>query len=885
MILLLLISCARFSSASEAEVDSLYANWNHNSSTVPLVSFDLNRFKDEELRQSILGLAINYEAGLVFIEDGEVDLVKDWVDQLHYGSPVTLVAAKSPKVFELPFEGGKELPSQLMVESLTDMSLIESLAYYHADLLHAMQIQVLHYDYLPEYYGASEWQKLKLYWSVLDQEGIKLSLGNGAAAFVSQYQKELPWQNMAFLESSVLADEQLTKKRPSRKFRKESGFNGLVVERYNRSSLTDSKTNQWDSGIDILRFDNFTNHHKAINQILASGIVKKSYFKNRLKKYYKLWVQFDRLEGSAIPLLPHQLHYQFQSQSIALVKDELDYYPIRDLNHQSFYIFSSSQNRQVLHQMVNKYKRSQMSELEPLLLPVDSFSQYIPLKSHLIIDLSSVVQLDLMQEYVEQIRALSQSYKVGVLYQGTPSNLKMLSQLSTLLWTSELGANSMSLMVQKVFGAEDVHGKIPGYLIGQGEPVGVSKRALGRLKYLSPQVMDLDVASLSKIDSIVNRGIVEQMFPGCQIIMVKNGAVVYDKSFGYLTYDSLEAVQWDHLYDIASVTKTTATVPMVMQEVAVGNFEIEGLVGDYSGIYGDTDKSKLVLRDLLAHQAGLRSYVPFWKYSSFLSDSGDFYYKKQIERRRFEYLSIDWQDSVSQWIANSTFNSLQQPDSSYKYLYSDLGFMMMKDLVEENEKQSIDLLVDSLFYQPLAMDFTGFNPLDRFPEWQIAPTELDLSFRNRLLRGEVHDRNAALLGGVSGHAGLFSNSNDLAKYMQMMLQKGSYGGTQYFDGELVELFTQESNDRYKRALGWDKPREEVHNASQYASDQSFGHSGFTGTLVWADPEYDLIYIFLSNRVYPDSRNTKLIKSNTRTKIHDLMYEAILSEEKIVNQKM
>ena len=207
----------------------------------------------------------------------------------------------------------------------------------------------------------------------------------------------------------------------------------------------------------------------------------------------------------------------------------------------------------------------------------------------------------------------------------------------------------------------------------------------------------------------------------------------------------------------------------------------------------------------------------------------------------------------------------------------------MKEVAEQNSGTRLDTLVSRLIYEPLSMDHTFYNPKGQISEQYLVPTERDRALRKTQLIGEVHDRNAALLNGVSGHAGLFSNSTDLAKYMQMILQKGYYGGDQYFDSLVVEEFTAKIPGNHRRALGWDKPSTSVENASKYASDQSFGHSGFTGTLVWADPKYDMVYIFLSNRIYPDAQNYKLIENNTRTKIHDIMYESIISTYKIDNQ--
>lgn len=360
--------------------------------------------------------------------------------------------------------------------------------------------------------------------------------------------------------------------------------------------------------------------------------------------------------------------------------------------------------------------------------------------------------------------------------------------------------------------------------------------------------------------------------------MIKNGTVVYNKSFGYNTYDSLYRVDWDQLYDIASVTKTVATIPALIRLVDQHKLTTEGKLGNYLPLNATSDKGDLLVRDILMHQSGLKSYIPFWRKAS--SDTTHFLYKKRryAASRKHTLVEVNWQDSISHWINRSAYNSLRNSDGTYRYLYSDLGFMVMKEMVEYQTNKTFDQYLDSMLYRPMAMDFTVFNPRLAYAKAAIAPTEMDKDLRKRLVQGEVHDRNAALLGGVSGHAGLFSNANDLAKYMQMMMMGGYYGGKQFFDRQTVNLFATKPPDSYRRALGWDKPNASAENTSQHASNLSFGHSGFTGTYVWADPKYRLVYIFLSNRIYPDAHNNKLGESNIRTKIHDLMYESFLSDE-------
>ncbi|WP_158233280.1 serine hydrolase [Reichenbachiella sp. 5M10] len=874
---------------SSGDRDSLYVSWSKSKSQLPVVAIDLLHFDDMYQRQRLEDLILSYGVGTVFLQDGAYGEVSQWIASINQTSVVDpIFVVKARGVFGLPFGQLEGLPSDDWVVCWTDQTMIHQLAESNAALLHRMGVSVLQYDYFPSEYKTAEVEKALLYMKLMQEKGIHLSFGNSAAKFVTKHQSEIDWSKVVWLESGMLEKDALVKKKLRKKFDKVTGFEGLVMEDIATHSLSDNKKNQWDNGIQLLKMGNYSNHHSVLDELIESGIIKKSYFKQAVKAYYQQWhvLQSDRKAYPTPfdPLNP-QMTYRYKVKAITLVKDLGDLFPIQDLKSNLFYSFSTSRHEEVFRQTMDRYTYNEHLPMSWLAYSPDSLMQILPRGSHLLVDLTGVVRREEVQTYVERLIHMSRYYQVGVVYQGVPSNLKYLEQLPVLLWSPDVSSEGMSFMVQMAFGGMDMSGALPAFLSATGQQAGVQKPSLHRLKYLDPKLLRVDETKLAQIDRLVEEAIRDEQFPGCQIMMVKDGAVVYNKSFGYLTYDSLEAVGWNHIYDIASVTKTVATVPMVMQEVSKGNLALEGRLGDYSDRFRETDKSNLRVGDLLMHQSGLRSYIPFWANAEYVKDSADFLYKKRVRRRKYEYSSVNWADSISTWIGTSTFNSLRNPDSTYRYLYSDLGFMIMKEVVEEKEHLSLDELADSLIYEPLAMNYTHYNPLRYFAEAQIAPTEQDDTFRGNLLRGQVHDRNAALLGGVSGHAGLFSNSNDLAKYMQMMMQSGTYGGHQFFDSTLVETFTEKINPDNLRAFGWDKPRHAVGNCSKYASEYAFGHSGFTGTVVWADPENGLIYIFLSNRIYPDPQNYKLIKNNTRTKIHDLMYEAILSQDKVVNHEM
>jgi len=380
-----------------------------------------------------------------------------------------------------------------------------------------------------------------------------------------------------------------------------------------------------------------------------------------------------------------------------------------------------------------------------------------------------------------------------------------------------------------------------------------------------------------KLDSISQHAITNFATPGIQLAVVKNGSMVFDKSYGYYSYDSMKQVESKTLYDLASLTKVIATLPAIAYLVDQGLIALEDSVGKHLPDFVGSNKSSITIKQLLAHQGGLKSYIPFW---SMMMD-GDrldaFYYKtpedEALDRRSYGYEPDPvLLDTLKRYIIKSKL--IKNKES---YNYSDLGFMILHMIVEKVADQPLDEFLKDKFYGPMGLENLCFNPINQgVIHESITPTEYDERFRDYQVWGEVHDRNAAVFGGVAGHAGLFSNAADLAKMMSMLLNDGVYGGRRYLSAEVLKKFNLRYYDENRRGLGWDKKDGNKDSASPYASDQSFGHTGFTGTMVWADPVEDLIFIFLSNRIYPDANNWRLSDYNTRTEMHNAIYEAIIS---------
>lgn len=400
-----------------------------------------------------------------------------------------------------------------------------------------------------------------------------------------------------------------------------------------------------------------------------------------------------------------------------------------------------------------------------------------------------------------------------------------------------------------------------------------------RVRSGMPEEAGIRSELLKQVDSVVTEGIRQGAYPGCQVVVVKDGIMIYNKAFGYHTYDSVALVTVSDIYDLASITKIAATTASVMRLTDMGKLDLEESLSTYIPWLADSDKGAIRLVDLLTHQAGFMPWIPFHRATI---QDGEYlfgiYNDHQTEDFPVQvasglFIHKHYRDTILAHIIKSDLGPAGE------YVYSDLGFILLKEVIEGLAGEGLNDFSDHHLYRPLGLSTMGFRPLDRFePAWLI-PSEMDTLWRRQVVHGTVHDPVAAMLGGVSGHAGLFSNAADLAVLMQVFLNGGSYGGEQYFNENTVMEFTrrQFTAGNNRRGLGFDKPAlnpDKGSPAAYSASPMSFGHSGFTGALAWADPAENLVFVFLSNRTYPDQNNRKLIEQNIRTDIHQFLYDAI-----------
>lgn len=438
--------------------------------------------------------------------------------------------------------------------------------------------------------------------------------------------------------------------------------------------------------------------------------------------------------------------------------------------------------------------------------------------------------------------------------------------------------DAYNAVAQMIFGATYASGQLPvGVNAAFPAHSGLVTTTLDRLRYNPHEQSGLHDSDLAVIDSIVQHGIDKKAYPGCQVLIAKNGNVVYRKAFGNSDYIHSQSVRNNDLYDLASVTKVAATTLAVMKLYDQGIVNLDDPISKTLKYLENSNKKKITVREVMTHQAGLVAWIPF--YQKTLKNSypdSTLYSKTFSENFPFRvaqgmYLRKDYRQVIFDSIIHSPLSDKKE------YRYSDLGFILMQQFVEQVTGKSLDQYMDEQFYKPLGMQTLTYHPRDKFPLSRIMPTENDTTFRHQLVQGDVHDQAAAMLGGVAGHAGLFGTSNDMAVLLQMLLQDGSYGGRQYSKPETVALFTKRQFKGNRRGLGFDKPQlfpSDPGPACEEASSNSFGHTGFTGTYIWADPDNDLLIVFLSNRVNPNAEPNKLVQLGIRTQIQQTLYRAL-----------
>ncbi len=487
-------------------------------------------------------------------------------------------------------------------------------------------------------------------------------------------------------------------------------------------------------------------------------------------------------------------------------------------------------------------------------------------------------------DFVRQL--IAQNKKTVLCLFGTPYSIRYFGLTDALICANQDGNSAQEATGEVIFGARSASGIMPVSALSYNAGHGIRTQAVGRLGYAIPENVNMNSRTLSRIDQVAREGIAAKAFPGCQIVVARKGKIVYDKNFGGTVYKSQEKVSEETLYDLASVTKVAGTLQGIMLLYDQKLVELDQKVSYYLPELNETNKQDFTVRDLLLHRAGLLSwYPPLWEktvsngvtHSYYYSQAADSLYSVQVAPGFYTRPAI--RDSVWKWIVQTPLHGNRDRSRQTAYTYSDLGFVMLQKIIERVTGKPLDSYLEEQFYIPMGLSRLLFNPLRYFPPEQVAPTAQDNKYRGQLIRGTVHDQMAALVGGVSGHAGLFGNAINLASLLQMNLQKGSYAGRQYLQPGTVTLFSRLQDEAYHRGLGWDKPNGSGNSSyvSPMASAASYGHTGFTGNVVWVDPEKEIVFIFLSNRVYPSADNNSINSLKLRRRIHDIVYESVVPE--------
>lgn len=694
--------------------------------------------------------------------------------------------------------------------------------------------------------------------------------------------------------------------------KKEMGFKGLVItDALNMKGVRNGKNvtsadidlQAFIAGNDILLYsENIPEGINKIKEAVQEGIIPQTEIDNRVKKilHAKYWVGLNQVKYIETANLYQELHTKEAQQiketlfenAITLVKDTPKLLPLSKENKKMIAVSLDIASNNRFQQELNKYgtfqhftsaSKTDESFYNEVMRNVDS-SATVLVNVHNV-NKKSASRLDLsfsVQNFIKRLE--KKTPKVLVCVFGNPYSLKYFPEVPSLVCAYEDDDAAYSAAAKILFGQIPALGKLPvsienSYKAGEG--ITLNKQ-VGLIK-ATPESVGMNKEVLAGIEPIVQHAITQKVFPGCQVLVARKGKIVYNKNFGTLGYEANSpAVNDQTVYDLASVTKVSATLQTVMYLFDQKGLTLDDKIVRYLPELKGTNKENITIRDILWHQAGLVAYIPFWEKTriplgwkkEFYSNTQSAEYPLQVADGMYAKASI--RDSVWKWVIKSPLINKREKDGSFSYVYSDLGLMIMQQIVERILGQSLDTFTSSYFYEPLGMKTTGFNPLRKMDKSIIAPTEDDRLFRDRALQGTVQDQTAAMLGGVSGHAGLFSNANDLAKLFQMNLQKGDMNQFHFFSEETIKIFTNSISSKSNRALGWD--RLPADGDSNYISDKvsstSYGHSGYTGTLVWIDPQKELVFVFLSNRVHPSASNNKINSLKIRRKIMDVVYQSI-----------
>lgn len=711
--------------------------------------------------------------------------------------------------------------------------------------------------------------------------------------------------NVPAIESTLGLPTSVSEKAITKLLKEELKFNGLIyTDALNMKGAANfAKPGQIDlaaflAGNDVLLFaEDVSKAHELIKDAYGKGKISSQRLDYSVRKILKAkyWAGLNdyhpidetNLVADLNNVQDELLMRKLAANSVTAVKNEEDILPIRDLDkHKIAYVKLGDYENDVFLKRMNDYTKVDVIHGKTIDVVLNQLKQYdvVVLGFHTK-GSSAYASYKFSDVDLQWIQEIARNHKVILDVFASPYallQLKSTENIEAILVSYQNIPIFQDLSAQMIFGALDIKGKLPVHInenFNYGEGLEVS--SINRLGYSIPEDVCLDSKKLTRIDSVAKVVIEDKMAPGLQVLVAKDGKVVYRKSFGHYTYDQKEPVTNESIYDLASLTKILGGLPMIMKAEEEGKYTLNDPMGKLMPVLKGSNKEEVKVKDALAHYGKLKPYITFYKSTldpitqkpseTFYRNSPDGLYSVKVADKM--YLRKDYEEEIFKQIAEAPQNS------RLSYKYSGLPFYLFKDYIEKTYNKPLDVLDTENFFAPLGAYTLTYNPLEKFNKTQIVPTEDDQFFRYQLLQGTVHDEGAAMMGGVSGNAGLFANSNDVAKMMQMYLQNGYYGGKSYFKPETLEKFNHRyfQNKGNRRGLGFDKPELDPKEKATCGciSMHSFGHSGYTGTYTFADPETQIVYVFLSNRVYPTRENNKLGSNNIRSEVQRLIQESII----------
>ena len=686
--------------------------------------------------------------------------------------------------------------------------------------------------------------------------------------------------------------------------KEELDFHGLIITDAlnmkgvsNFSSPGDIDLAAFLAGNDILLYsEDVPKASEKIIEAYNSGLITEERLKHSVRKilYAKYKVGLNNYKPVKQEYLVEDLNiitnevlsHRLYEESMTVIKNNGSIIPVRDLKKAKIaYVHFGEDGGDAFYDQLNRYTQVDSvsaDKLDILLEKLENYNLVIlgyhqsnssPWSGYALNDQQQVWLYEIARKNRVILNIFTRPYALIDL--STTANFE---GIQVAYQNSQLAQEKAA---QVIFGALSAKGKLP-VSAGEDFPVGTGykTRNLNRLSYGLPENVGLNSYKLRKIDSIIEEALEEKMTPGLQVLIARKGKVVYERNAGYHTYQKDIPVKASDVYDVASLTKILATLPLVMELVDKDELNLKTTLGEMFPDFRGTDKAGITLLDMLSHYARFPSWIPFYRMTiDSETGRGD---KKYVRDKEFPgyntkiaeglYVRNDIRDSIVEVIRKTRLERRKE------YRYSDLPYYLLKVYLEDIYGTSLDYLTQDHFYQVLGANHTTYLPLNKFSKEKIVPTANDNLWRDQLLQGYVHDEGAALLGGIGGQAGLFSNANDVAKIMQMYLNGGVYGGERFLDKATVDKFNTcyYCDENVRRGVGFDKPQlGSAGPTCGCVSMLSFGHTGFTGTLAWADPDEEIVYVFLSNRIHPSVDNKKLITEEIRTRIQKAIYDAIV----------